>query len=131
MRPEFQSLLTLPGVGKVLGLTIMLEVGDINRFPTVGNYSSYCRCVKTERLSNGKSKGKGNKKNGNKYLAWAYVEAAHFAQRTYPEVQRFYQRKSSRTNRIVATKALCNKLARASYWMMKRQEPYDAGRLFG
>jgi len=130
LRPEFQSLLTLPGVGKILGITIMLEVGDIHRFPTVGDYSSYCRCVKTDRLSNGKSKGKGNKKNGNKYLAWAYVEAAHFANRTYPEVQRFYQRKRAKTNSIVATKAVCNKLARASYWMMKKQAPYDPDLLF-
>jgi hypothetical protein len=47
----------------------MLEVGDINRFPKVGNYSSYCRAVKSTRLSDNKKKGEGNRKNGNKYLA--------------------------------------------------------------
>ena len=62
----------------------MLEVGDIDRFPTVGDYSSYCRCVKSERFSNGKKKGNGNRKNGNKYLAWAYIEAANFAIRYCP-----------------------------------------------
>jgi transposase len=79
----------------------MLEVGDINRFPKVGNYSSYCRCVKAERISNGKRKGEGNKKNGNKYLAWAYVEAAHFAKRYCHEAQRFYQRKMAKKNGII------------------------------
>ena len=63
----------MPGIGNIPGLTIMLEVGDIKRFPKVGNYSSYCRCVKSDRLSNKKKKGEGNRKNGNKYLAWAYV----------------------------------------------------------
>ena len=71
-------LLTIPGIGKILGITIMLEGGDIGRFDKVGNYSSYCRCVKSEKLSNKKKKGEGNRKNGNRYLAWAYVEAAHF-----------------------------------------------------
>ena len=130
-KPEFKYLLTMPGIGDILGLTIMLEVGDIRRFPKVGDYSSYCRCVKSEKLSNKKKKGEGNRKNGNKYLAWAYVEAAHFAKMHYPEAQSFYQRKDARRNSIVATKALGNKLARASYYVMRDQVPYDARKLFG
>jgi transposase len=130
LREEFKYLQTIPGIGKILSLTIMLEVGDINRFPKVGNYSSYCRCVKAERLSNGKRKNENNKKNGNKYLAWAYVEAANFAIRFCPKAQRFYQRKKSKTNRIVAIKALSNKLARASYFIMRDRVAYDASKLF-
>ena len=84
---EFIKLPTIPGVGDILGLTIMLEVGGINRFAKVGNYCSYCRCVESKRLSNGKKKGENNKKNGNKYLAWAYVEAANFAARYCPRAQ--------------------------------------------
>ncbi len=105
----------MPGIGNILGLTIMLEVGDINRFPEVGDYSSYCRCVKSDRETNEKKKGEGNRKNGNKYLGWTYVEAANFARMHYPEPRRFYQRKKATTNGIVAIKALSNKLARASY----------------
>jgi transposase len=130
LKPEFKPLLSMPGIGNILGLTIMLEVNDIRRFPEVGNYSSYCRAVKSERLSNKKKKGKGNRKNGNKYLAWAYVEAANFAIRHYPEVQSFYQRKKAKRNGLVAIKALSNKLARASYYVMKHQVPYDGHRLF-
>ena len=81
LRKEFAMLLTIPGIGNILALTIMLEVGDIGRFAKVGDYSSYCRCVESKRISNGKKKGENNKKNGNKYLAWAYVEAANFAKR--------------------------------------------------
>jgi transposase len=130
LKPEFKQLLTMPGIGKILGLTIMLEVGDINRFAGVGNYSSYCRAVKSERISNKKKKGEGNKKNGNKYLSWAYVEAANFAKRHYPEVQSFYNRKKAKRNGVVAIKALSNKLARASYYVMRDQVPYDVNRLF-
>ena len=130
LKPEFEYLLTMPGIGTILGLTIMLEVGDISRFPTVGRYSSYCRCVKSERLSNKKKKGEGNRKNGNKYLAWAYVEAANFANRFYPEVQSFYNSKKAKKNGIVAIKALSNKLARASYYVMRDQVPYDPKKLF-
>jgi len=120
LRKPFQSLLTVPGIGDILGLTIMLEVGDIGRFPKVGHYSSYCRCVTTARLSNGKSKGKGNSKNGNKYLAWAYVEAANLTMRYCPQARRFYQRKMEKEGGVVAIKALANKLARATYYLMLR-----------
>jgi len=130
LRKEFAVLLSLPGVGKILGLTIMLEVGDIRRFAEVGNYASYCRCVRSTRISNGKSKGEGNRKNGNKYLAWAYVEAANYALRFYPEVSRYYHRKAAQTNRIVAIKAISHKLARASYYMMRDEVVYDSEKLF-
>ena len=130
LRDEFAALLTIPGIGDILALTIMLEVGDINRFPQVGDYSSYCRCVKSERLSNGKRKDENNRKNGNRYLSWAYVEAANFAKRFCHHAQRFYQKKMAKTNGIVAIKALGNKLARASYYMMRDQVPYDPEKLF-
>ena len=130
MRKEFEMLLTTPGIGIILGLTIMLEVGDIHRFNTVANYSSYCRCVGSKKLSNGKKKGENNKKNGNKYLAWAYVEAANFAIRQNASAQKFYQRKMSDRNVILAIKALSNKICRASYYMMRDHVPHDNTRLF-
>jgi len=131
LNPEYKVLLTTSGIGRVLGLTIMLETGDIRRFPKVGNYSSYCRCVDSKRISNGKKKGKGNAKSGNKYLAWAYVEAATFAVRHNPIIRRFHQRKVAQTKlNVVATKAVAHKLARACYHMMKKQVPFDVERAF-
>jgi len=75
-------------------------------------------------------KGENNKKNGNKYLSWAYVEAANFAIRFSPEAQRFYQRKKAKRNGIAAIKALSNKIARASYYVMRDQVDYDVEYLF-
>jgi len=130
MRKEFEMLQTIPGVGNILGLTIMLEVGDIRRFAKVGDYSSYCRCVESKRLSNGKKKGENNKKNGNKYLAWAYVEAAQFARRYCVKAQSFYQSKEAKTKPVVAIKALSNKLSKASYYIMRDQVAFDEDKLF-
>lgn len=130
LRPEFEILTSMPGIGNILALTIMLEIDDINRFEKAGNYASYSRCVKTQRLSDDKKKGEGNRKNGNKYLAWAYVEAAHFIVRYCPEANRFYQRKKAKVNGALATKALANKLARASYYMLRDQVVFDKERLF-
>jgi len=131
VRKEFIKLLTMPGIGQILGLTIMLEVGHIDRFPTVGNYSSYCRCVRSIRTSNGKITGYGNRKSGNKYLSWAYVEAANYARRFHEAVRSYYEKKLARTNRIVAIKAVSHKLARASYYVMRDNVDYDQARLFG
>jgi transposase len=131
LKKQFRMLLTTPGIGNILGMTIMLEVGQITRFVKVGHYSSYCRCVESKKISNGKKKGENNKKNGNRYLAWAYVEAANHAMRTCPKAQRFFQRKMSKSNRALATKALANKLTKATYYIMRDQLAFDAEKLFG
>lgn len=124
LRKEFECLLTVPGIGYILSLTIMYEVGDISRFPKVGNFSSYSRCISGKWTSNDKTKSKGNSKNGNKYLAWAFVEASNLSRRYDKKLNAFYQRKASSKNNIVATKALSNKLSRACYYIMKDQVPY-------
>jgi transposase len=131
LRPEFEILLTMPGIGKILALTIMLEVGDIRRFAKAGNYASYCRCVKSQKLSNTKKKGEGNRKNGNRYLSWAYVEAANYAVRYSPRAKAFHQRKCAKTKKVVAIKALANKLARASFYILRDQSAFDEKRLYG
>ena len=130
VRPEFRKLLSVSGIGEILGLTIMLESGDMSRFEKVGNFSSYARCVKSERFSNGKKKGGGNRKNGNKYLAWAFIEAANFAIRYNDKIKAFYQKKKAKTNGIIATKAVANKLARACYHILKDQVSFDVDKAF-
>jgi len=130
LRPEFRLLKTVPGIGDILALNIALETGDIKRFPKVGDFSSYCRTVKSTRITNGKKKGEGNTKCGNKYLAWAFIEAANFAVRYSEQARKFYQRKSAKRLPVVARKALANKLARACYYIMRDKVPFDIERLF-
>ena len=131
LRAEFKFLKTVPGIGQILALTMMLETGDIRRFPSVGNYASYCRCVGSQKISNGKKKGKGNTKNGNKYLGWAFVEAANFAIRFSPKIKSFYQRKKSKTKAIVALKAVAHKLCRACYYIMRDRVAFNVTKAFG
>ena len=102
--PRYRYLLSIGGIGPILALTIMLETG--------------------------KKKGKGNTKNGNKHLSWAFVEAANFAIRFNDQAKRFYQRKMAKRNRVVAIKAVAHKLARASYYVMRDQVPFDSAKLF-
>jgi len=130
-QPGYALLQTVPGIGPILAGTILLEVGDIRRFVTVGHFASYCRCVGSEHLSNGKRKGAGNTKNGNKYLSWAFIEAAHFAIRYEAVIRNYYQRKQVRTHPLVALKTVAHKLARACYHMLREQVPFDLHRAFG
>jgi transposase len=131
LKPEYEKLLKLPGVGMILALTIMYETGDIGRFRKAGNYTSYCRCAGASRVSNGKRKGENNRRNGNRYLCWAYVEAVHHALRCCPPAQSFYNRKKAKSNGAVATKALASKWTKAAYHVLKRQEDFDIRRVFG
>ena len=130
LRPEFKKLLTINGIGPIFGMTIMYEAGTMERFEKVGQFASYARCVASSRWSNGKKKGEGNRKNGNKYLAWAFIEAANHVVRYNERISRFYQRKKARTNGIIARKAVAHKLARACYHMIKDQAPFDEERAF-
>lgn len=130
LKPAFKQLLTVDGIGEILGMTIMYETGDIGRFGKVGQFASYARCVGSSRWSNGKKKGEGNRKNGNKYLAWAFMEAAHFGVRYNERMRRFYQRKKAKTRSIIASKAVAHKLARACYHVLKNQAPFDEARAF-
>jgi len=127
---SYKGLKTVPGVGVVLGLTIALETGPIERFLTAGDYASYARCVPTAYWSNKKKKGTGNQKNGNKYLAWAYAEAASFCMRHCEEAKMFYQRKTAKTNKPKAYRALANKLSKACYFIMRDGMAFDVNKLF-
>jgi transposase len=129
-RTDYGLLTSVPGIGQVLATTILLETGPIERFAAPGNFASYARCVDSVRTSNGKKKGEGNAKNGNKYLAWAFVEAANFALRYCAEAKRFYERKKAKTNNVVAIKALAHKLARACFHILKERKPFDVTRCF-
>jgi transposase len=130
-RPEYGLLTSVPGIGRILATTILLEAGPIERFAAPGNFASYARCVDSVRTSNGKKKGEGNTKNGNKYLAWAFIEeAANFARRYCAEAKRFYERKKARTSNVVAIKALAHKLARACFHILKERKPFDVTRCF-
>jgi len=93
--------------------------------PSDNDYASYVRCVASTKISNGKKKGEGNRKNGNKYLAYAFIEAAHYTAIWAPKIKRYYQRKANRSHKMIAKKAIANKLAKACYCMLVRDEPFD------
>jgi transposase len=128
LQAECKDLRTVRGMGQILALTMMLETGDSRRFPTVGNCASSCRCVGSEKRSQGKRKGSGNTKNGNQYLAWAFREAAHFAVRYHPCIKRFSQRQQAKTNTVVATKAVAHQWARACFYLLRDQVPVEVSK---
>lgn len=131
--PDYERLQQIPGLGRVLNLVIMLETGPIERFASAGNYVSYCRGVQAEKLSNKRKKGENNRKCGNRYLSWAWLEAANFAIRYSPEIKRWYQRKLQRCGQlsVVAIKAVAAKLAKAAYYILKKQEAFKMEQVFG
>jgi transposase len=129
--PDYERLQTVWGIGKVLARTILLESGSMSRFPQEGNYLSYCRMVESRKMSNRKKKGEANRKCGNRYLSWAYMEAAHFACRYCPQAKSFVDRKAQRGQRVLGLKALASKLSRASYFVLRDGLEFDPERLFG
>ena len=128
--PMYEKLLTIPGIGRILGMTITMEVGDIGRFKSDGDFASYCRMVDARRLSNGKQKAENNQKCGNKYLSWVFVEASNFSRRYDERCRRWYDRKAAKTSKVIATKALGCKLSKAAWHVMAGHCDYDERRMF-
>ena len=128
---DYTLLQTVTGIGENLGLTILYEVGDIERFPTVKDFLSYCRLVKGTVASAGKIKGLRGRKLGNPYLRWAFGEAAIIAKRDQSLLGPLYQRLEARMNgnKFKANTVLAIKLARCVYYMLKNKTVFDPQRL--
>jgi transposase len=128
---EYALLQTVPGIGEHLGLTILYEIGDIERFPTVKDFVSYCRLVKGTVASAGKFKGLRGAKLGNPYLRWAFGEAAVIAKRDHEIIGPLAQRLEAgyNGNKFKANTVLAIKLARAVYYMLKSKTVFDAQQL--
>ena len=109
----------------------MYETGEISRFPQVGDYCSYARCVDSRRMSNGKKKGENNTKNGNPFCRGRTLKLQTTQRGFTPDARAFVQRKTAKFNYTLAVKALGHKLARASYYVMRDQVEFNPARLFG
>ena len=124
----FHLLDSIPGVGKILGLVLLYEIHDIARFPTVQDFASYCRLVKSKKESAGKVYGTSGNKIGNAHLKWAFSEAAVGFLRNNPQGQAYLTRLENKHGKAKALTALAHKLARAVYHMLRRKEAFDIKR---
>jgi transposase len=118
-------LQTVPGIGKILSLVLLYEIHDIDRFPRVQDFASYCRLVKCAKESAGKRLGTSGKKIGNAHLKWAFSEAAVLFLRNNPQGQKYLARLEKKHDKGKALTILAHKLARAVYYMLKRKTAFD------
>ena len=126
---NFFRLRTIPGVGRIIALTMLYEIHDIKRFGQVGDFLSYCRLVKGEHSSNGKSYGSPGRKIGNAYLKWAFSEAVPLLKRCNPEVKAWAQRQEKKHSAARANSILAAKLGRAVFFMLRRGDVFDVKRM--
>lgn len=122
---KLRLLTSVPGIGNILGMTILVETEDIGRFKSMQNYSSYCRLVHTQRSSSGKTVDSKNQKSGNVFLKWAYSQAACLAIVHSPEINALYKKLAKRKGAPKARAIVRHKLAVAVYQMLKYNIPFD------
>ncbi len=127
---SYFRLRSVPGIGRVLGLTILYEIHDINRFPSVQDFVSYCRLVKSARESAGKIMGSSGKKIGNVHLKWAFSEAAVLFLRRNPEALKYRAKLERKHGKAKSLTILAHKLARAVYNILKRKEVFHPETFF-
>ena len=126
--PRIERLRTIPGIGKVLALTILYEIHDIQRFERVQQFASYARLVKCAKESAGKKHGTSGAKMGNVHLKWAFSEAAVLFVRHCPEVKPMLARWEKQHGKGKALSILAHKLGRAAYSVLLREKAFDRER---
>ena len=126
---NFYLLQTIPGVGRIIAMTLLYEIHDIRRFPSLGNFLSYSRLVRGNHSSAGKNYGSPGKKIGNAYLKWAFGEIVPLIKRQCTEAKLFIERIEKRHGKARAHSRLAVKLGRAVYFMLRRGEVFDLGKL--
>jgi len=124
----FARLQSVPGVGKILALVLLYEIQDIARFPRVQDFVSYCRLVKCAKESNNKRLGTSGKKIGNVHLRWAFAEAAVLFLRQNQPGKEYFAKLERKHGKAKALTVLGHKLARAVYYMLTREQPFDLQR---
>ncbi len=128
---NYALLMTVPGIGRVLALTILFEMDTVGRFPTVKDFVSYSRLVKGSVASAGKIKGLRGGKMGNAYLRWAFGEAAVIAKRSHPLLKPYSEMLTSKYGKFKGNAILANKLGRAVYHMLQKGTVFDAELVVG
>jgi len=126
---SLQLIQTLPGVALILGVVILTEVGDIERFPSASQLASYAGKTPRVHASGGKIRYGRTRPDVNRYLKWAYAEAANAVmihRRRHPQhhVSRLYERIQRRRGHQKAIGAVGRHLAEATYWMLTKKEAY-------
>ena len=122
---EVQRLVWIPGIGKINALTLMLEIGDINRFPTVKHFFSYARLVPGASNSGGRVQHKSGCKDGNKYLKLAFSDAAVHAVQYFPVIKKYYRTKLRRKHKRIAYAIISKELARIVYHVLKNDQDFN------
>lgn len=121
---DIQRLLWIPGIGKMNAFTILLEVDDINRFPDIKNFFSYCRLTPSARNSGPKSKQRSSK-DGNKYLKVAFSDAAIHAVQYYPVIRKYHNSLLRKKNKQVAKTIIAKEIASIVYYVLKNKSDFN------
>lgn len=124
----YALLKTIPGVGRIIALDLLYEIEDINRFPRVQDFASYCRLVKCPKESNGKKYGTSGKKIGNAHLRWAFSQAAQLFLKSNEPGKQLYSKLTNKHGKGKALSILAHKLGRAVYFMLKNREAFNMGK---
>ena len=127
----YALLKSIPGIGKILGLVILYEIENIQRFPSIQDFVSYCRLVKCSKESNGKKFGSSGKKIGNAHLKWAFSEAAALFLKGNEPGKKYLDRIANKHGKGKALSILAHKLGRAVYFMLKNKKPFDQNKFLG
>jgi transposase len=125
---ELAVLHTIPGVGRIISLTILLEIDTVTRFDSRQQFCSYARLITPKQESGGKVVGVGNARAGNAWLKWAFGEAAVLSAQKDDQMKACLARLQSKHGGGKGLSIFAHKLGRAVYHLLHAKTVFDVGR---
>lgn len=133
-RSGYKNLMTIPGIGPILAITILLEIGEISRFSDARHFASYCRVAPGCANSGDSSKRSRANKQGNPYLKWALTQAAGYSARFDRDFRAYFDRvraKHAGASGIVITHCtVAHRIALAVFHVLRDNSPFCKEKLF-
>jgi transposase len=123
-------LVTIPGIGDLLGLTIASEIGDISRFASARKLVGYSGLTPRVYQSGEKSRTGKLSKSGSTMLRWAAIEAAQQAWRPNNPWHQLYLDVKARCGGKgnPAKAAVARKVLIAAWHVLTLQQPFTPSR---
>src|SRR5262249_54086521 len=125
---ELATLQTIPGVGRIIWLTILLEIDTISRFESRQQFCRYARLITPKQQSAGKIIGVGNAKAGNAWLKWAFSEAAVLSAQKDDRLKKCLAKLQSQHGSGKGLSIFAHKLGRVVYHLLRTRKVFDVGR---
>ena len=126
-KKNLELLLSIPSIGRLTGMILLTELGDIKRFKRLDDLCSYCGIVPNCHSSGETQRDGGLTRRGNAIIKRILIECAWVAIRKDPALLLYYKEQISHMKGQKAIIKVARKLLSRIRYVLLNQQKYELG----